>query len=100
MKAACTASGFSGVPMPSSVVMSRPAARLTGNVHEHRAGAALPEAAPEFRTAERERSAQRIEQRLRWIPAVNRYRLAIETERISRDGRNLTGGSGKGEGGS
>src|SRR5262249_45377462 len=61
-----------------------------GFVDQHRACAALPEAASELRTMERQRSEKRIEQRLRWIPAVDRYRLAVEAKRISRHGGDST----------
>src|SRR5258705_6214384 len=51
-------------------------------VDEDRAGSALTEATPELRPVQRQWAAERVEERLRRIPAVDRDRAPIEPERV------------------
>ena len=82
---------FSRVPSPSMVVIvvaggaadRRHARAHRFAVHQHRAGAALAEAAAELRPVQRERTAQNVEQRLRRIPRVGGDRAAVEAKRVA-----------------
>ncbi len=71
MNAACSGSGFSGVPSASIVVTVRPCTALIGVSHErvalavhvHGAGAALPDPAAEFGAVEIQLIAKHPEER-------------------------------------